>query len=113
MAAEGPARAGGSDGNGHKRPGLKIRMPERLTCGVYANSLVVHHGPGEFMLDWALLSGGAGEIVARVITSPGHMKRVIGALEENVRKYEAQYGPIKPSPAAGDQGGESDDADGG
>jgi hypothetical protein len=78
-------------------------MPERLTSGVYANSLVVHHGPGEFVLDWALLTGGAGEIVAGVITSPGHMKRVLGALEENVHKYEAQYGLIEPFPTVGEQ----------
>ena len=105
MAAKEPARAGEGGGNGHKRPGLKLRMPERLTGGVYANSLVVHHGPGEFVLDWALLTGGAGEIVARVITSPGHMKKVLSALDENVRKYEAQYGLIEPFPATGDQEG--------
>ena len=101
---EGSATAGGSGGNGHKRPGLKLRMPERLTGGVYANSLVVHHGPGEFVMDWALMAGGVGEIVARIITSPGHMKRVITALEENVRKYEAIHGPIESS-AKGEPGG--------
>ena len=103
MGAEGPARAGESGGNGRKRAGVKLRMPERLAGGAYANSLVVHHGPGEFVLDWALLTGGAGEIVARVITSPGHMKRVLAALEENVCKYESQYGPIKPFPAIGEE----------
>jgi hypothetical protein len=110
--AEGPAGAGGSGGNGHKRPGLKLRMPERLTAGVYANSLVVHHGPGEFVMDWALLAGGSGEIVARIVTNPGHMKRVIAALEENVHKYEAQYGMIASPGAPGEQEGEVDDAHG-
>jgi hypothetical protein len=110
VGAEGPVGAGGSGGNGHKRQGLKLRMPERLAGGVYANSLVVHHGPGEFVMDWALLAGGSGEIVARVITSPGHMKRVLTALEENVQKYEAQYGPIVPPPAAGEHSGEASDA---
>jgi hypothetical protein len=83
-------------------------MPERLAAGVYSNSLVVHHGQGEFIMDWAMTSGGSGEIVARVITSPGHMKRVLSALEENVQKYEAQYGPIGP-PALGEHGGEASD----
>jgi hypothetical protein len=100
---------GQNGGNGHKSAGLKLRMPERLSAGVYANSLVVHHGPSEFVMDWALVAGGAGAIVARVITSPGHMKRVIQALEENVHKYETQFGPIELVPAPGDQGrGESD-----
>jgi hypothetical protein len=107
VGGEGQSGAGGGGGNGHKRPGLKLRMPERLTAGVYANSLVVHHGPGEFVMDWALIAGGAGEIVSRVITSPGHMKRVIAALEENVSKYEAQFGSIKLPPAAAEQEGEA------
>lgn len=108
-ASERPAGAGGNGGNGHKRPALKLRMPERLAPGVYSNSLVVHHGPGEFIMDWALMAGGSGEIVARVITSPGHMKRVLAALEENMHKYEAQYGPIRPQ-ASGEHGGEAADA---
>ena len=107
---ERPAGMGGDGGNGHKHPGLKLRMPERIAAGVYANSLVVHHNPGEFVMDWALLAGGAGEIVARVITSPGHMKRVLAALEENVERYEAQFGPIKTPPALGEQEGEVGDA---
>jgi hypothetical protein len=111
-AGEGAVGAGGGGGNGHKRPGLKLRMPERLSAGVYANSLVVHHGPGEFVMDWALIAGGAGEIVARVVTNPGHMKRVIAALEENVGKYEAQYGSIKLPPATSERGGEGGDAGG-
>jgi hypothetical protein len=36
------------------------------------------------------------------------MKRVLTALEENLNKYEAQYGPITP-PTPGEQVGEEDD----
>jgi len=32
-----------------------------------------------------------------VILSPGHIKRVIAALEDNLRKYEEQFGPVRPA----------------
>jgi Protein of unknown function (DUF3467) len=94
---ESPGGSGGNGGNGHKKPGLKLRLPQQLAGGVYANSLVVHHSPDEFVMDFALVAGGGGQIVARVITSPAHMKRVLAALQDNVRKYESLYGPIQPA----------------
>jgi hypothetical protein len=35
---------------------------------------------------------------SRVITSPRHAKRLLLALEENIRKYEKKFGPIDPGP---------------
>jgi len=35
-----------------------------------------------------------GTVTARVITSPGHMKRIIKALQENLAKYEASFGKL-------------------
>jgi hypothetical protein len=93
---EGRPGLGGNGGNGHKKPGLKLRMPSQVAAGVYANSMVVHHGRDEFVMDFALLAAGSGQIVSRVITSPAHMKRIVAALEDNVRKYEAQFGRIEP-----------------
>jgi hypothetical protein len=84
-------------GNGHKKPELKLRMSEQVSVGVYANSMVVSHTPHEFVLDFALVTGGSGQVVARVITNPTHLKMVLTALEDNVRRYEAQFGPIKPA----------------
>jgi len=86
-------------GNGHKKPELKLRMSEQVGTGVYANSMLVSHSPSEFILDFALVTGGNGQVVARVITNPPHIKRVVAALEDNIRKYEAQFGPITaPAP---------------
>ena len=36
---------------------------------------------------------------ARVINSPKHMKRLLHALQDNVAKYEAQFGKIDVSGA--------------
>lgn len=91
-----------SGGNGHKKPELKLRMSEQVGAGVYANSMLVSHSPSEFILDFALVTGGSGQVVSRVITNPPHLKRVVAALEDNIRKYEAQFGPIQP-PTADEQ----------
>ena len=91
-----PPGGGQSGGNGHKKPELKLRRTEQVGAGVYANSMLVTHSPNEFILDFALVTGGSGQVVARVITNPPHIKRVVAALEDNIRRYEAQFGPIKP-----------------
>jgi hypothetical protein len=40
-----------------------------------------------------------------VVTSPGHLKRIVRALQENLERYEAAYGTIQeasdPAPAGG------------
>jgi Protein of unknown function (DUF3467) len=37
----------------------------------------------------------AGTVTSRVIVSPGHIKRMITALQDNVKKYEARFGTIQ------------------
>jgi hypothetical protein len=37
----------------------------------------------------------AGAVTARVIVSPGHMKRILKALQDNIMKYENTYGTIQ------------------
>jgi hypothetical protein len=74
---------------------IKVRFPEKLMEGSYANHMIVLHTQEEFIMDFILASPPAGSVTARVITSPGHMKRIINALQENVKKYEDKFGKIK------------------
>jgi hypothetical protein len=76
---------------------IRVEMRKELAGGVYANSLRISHTPEEFILDFIMIAPPAGDVTARVITSPGHMKRIQKALEENIRNYEEKYGKIKPS----------------
>jgi hypothetical protein len=72
-------------------------MPEKIAGGVYANGMMVQHTADEFVLDFAVVMGGAGTVVSRVITSPGHARRIMEALQENIARYEAAHGPIRRS----------------
>ena len=59
--------------------------------------MMVQHTGDEFIMDFAVVVGGAGTVVSRVITSPAHVKRMVGALQENLKRYEAAHGPVKGS----------------
>jgi len=78
-----------------KKKEIKIEFPPHLRAGVYTNNMVVSHTREEFILDFMLVTSMDGVVTARLITSPGHLKRIIAALQENVKKYEATYGKIE------------------
>jgi hypothetical protein len=79
-------------------PNIQVKLTDDILGGVYSNSMQVTHTREEFVLDFMSIFPPAGKVNARVIISPGHMKRIILALQDNLRKYEAQYGPIKEAP---------------
>ena len=75
--------------------------PEKGT-GVYSNLMMISHRKEEFILDFLFLQpqrSPDGRTVAtlrsRVITSPEHARRILSALQENIRRYEQAYGEIK------------------
>jgi hypothetical protein len=76
---------------------IRVEMRKEVAGGVYANSLRISHTAEEFILDFIMIAPPAGDVTARVITSPGHMKRILSAMEENLATYEKKYGTIKPS----------------
>ncbi|MCJ7797243.1 MAG: DUF3467 domain-containing protein [Thermoleophilia bacterium] len=95
----GPGGPGaGSDGRQTRQ--IKVRLPEAVGAGVYANSMMVQHTREEFILDFAMIVGDAGTVVTRVVTSPGHVKRIVKALQENLAKYEGSHGRVDTAPEA-------------
>ncbi|MDD4985688.1 MAG: DUF3467 domain-containing protein [Dehalococcoidales bacterium] len=73
---------------------IKIAFPEALRGGVYANNMFVTHTREEFILDFMMVTPPAGSVTARVVISPGHMKRMVSALKDNLNKYEAKFGKL-------------------
>ena len=86
---------------------LKIKLDEETSQGVYSNLVMVQHGESEFILDFMFLQPGRGEarVGSRVILNPRQAKRLMGALGDNVTRYERRFGPI-PVPATGPGSGE-------
>jgi hypothetical protein len=73
---------------------IKISFPEHLRGGVYCNNMFVAHTREEFIMDFVMIAPPSGAVTARVVISPGHMKRAISALQNNLKKYEDQFGKI-------------------
>jgi len=81
-----------------KDQNIQIKMPDDIVGGVYANNMVVGHNREEFVMDFIYIAPPQGKVNARVVVSPGHMKRIIHALKENLRKFESEYGPLPDTP---------------
>ncbi len=74
---------------------LNLDIDRETAKGRYANMAVISHTQNEFLIDFALLQPqGSALVVARVITSPRHAKALLRSLAENIRRYEATFGPI-------------------
>lgn len=78
---------------------LEIQLDEETAQGIYANLAVVNHNDTEFVLDFIFVQPQAprAKVRSRVITSPRHAKRMLLALQENVARYEKQFGTIEPA----------------
>jgi Protein of unknown function (DUF3467) len=83
---------------------VQIKADEKELLGQYSNLAVVHHNAEEFTLNFIYLfpSVPQGKLVSSLILSPRHAKRLAQALQENVLRYEAQFGKLPegggPSP---------------
>jgi hypothetical protein len=78
-----------------KKPrSIPIKVTDEIVGGVYSNHMVIAHTREEFFLDFFSMLPEAGKLSSRVITSPGHVKRIARALAENISKYESRFGPI-------------------
>jgi hypothetical protein len=74
---------------------IPIVTSDEMSRGRYSNNMLVTHSPEEFIIDWLLNSPSGAHMVSRIIVSPGHMKRIIDALSDNLRKYESKFGSVK------------------
>lgn len=77
---------------------LQIQLRPEVADGKYSNLAMIGHGPNEFIIDFIFAAPGMPQapVVSRMIMSPENAKQLMYALTDNVRKYEAQFGEIKP-----------------
>lgn len=75
---------------------LQVDLPQDVVGGVYSNLAIISHSSSEFVLDFAAIVPGVpkASVRSRVLMAPEHVKRLLGALQENVIKYEREFGKI-------------------
>jgi len=76
---------------------LQIELPQDVAQGQYANFAIITHSSSDFVIDFARVLPGVpkSQVKSRVILAPEHAKRLLGALQENILRYEHEFGPIK------------------
>lgn len=80
-----------------KQRKLNIEIGEKESEGIYSNMAMITHSPQEIIIDFARVMPGAvkTKVLSRIIMTPAHAKMLSKALEENLKKFESQFGQIK------------------
>ena len=86
-----------------KKIEVKVKMPEEVIKGVYSNNLMISHTREEFVLDFMNIFHSGGIVTSRVITSPGHIKRILKAIKTNLDAYEKKHGQVQEAAMPQDQ----------
>ena len=82
---------------------IQVDLGEHEAEGIYSNLVLIAHSQSEVILDFARALPGLpkAKVYARVILTPQHARSLLLALEQNLKTYESQHGPIK---TPGDEG---------
>lgn len=69
---------------------IDINISAEIAEGKYSNLAIVAHSENEFVIDFInyMPQMPEAKVVSRIIMSPESMKKLIGALMDNMRKYE-------------------------
>lgn len=75
---------------------LNIELSEEVAQGIYSNLAIITHSTSEFVLDFVRIMPGIpkANVKSRIILTPEHAKRLLMALEDNVKKFEKMNGSI-------------------
>ncbi|HXK81219.1 MAG TPA: DUF3467 domain-containing protein [Bacteroidales bacterium] len=80
-----------------KKNQVNIELKEDVAQGVYSNLAVITHSNAEFVVDFVRIMPGLpkAQVKSRVILTPEHAKRLMMALQDNIKKFEQANGEIK------------------
>jgi hypothetical protein len=75
---------------------VQIELDPVTANGIFVNMAMVNHTDTEFTLDLVYVQPQQprATVRARAITTPKHMKRLLLAIQDNLARYEARFGPV-------------------
>ena len=79
------------------KPQINVELGEKEGEGIYSNVAFITHSPQEIILDFCRMMPGVpkAKVYSRIIMTPQHAKMLLTALEDNIKKFESQFGQIK------------------
>lgn len=75
---------------------IQIELNDEIAQGTYSNLAVISHSSSEFVIDFIRIVPGMpkAKVKSRIILTPEHAKRLLMALQDNIKKFEGQNGTI-------------------
>ena len=76
---------------------MNINLTPEMAEGTYANLAIIAHSSSEFVIDFVRMMPGLPQanVKSRFILTPEHAKKLLFALQDNLGKYEKQFGKIQ------------------
>lgn len=76
---------------------LNIELSSEVAQGSYSNLAIITHSSSEFIFDFIKMMPGIPkpQVTNRIIMTAEHAKRLMLALQDNIDKFENQYGEIE------------------
>lgn len=76
---------------------INIEISEEIAEGTYVNLAIITHSHAEFVVDFVnvMPSTPKSKVKSRIILTPQHAKRLMKALADNIKRFEAVNGQIK------------------
>ena len=76
---------------------LQIELKEDIAEGTYSNLAIIAHSTSEFVFDFVRMMPGVNKakVKSRIVMTPEHAKRLAMAVQDNLMRYEAQFGEIR------------------
>ena len=76
---------------------INIEIDEKTSEGIYSNLAIINHSASEFVMDFISIMPGSSKnkVKSRIIITPQHAKKLRKALNDNIERFEQNYGSIK------------------
>jgi hypothetical protein len=78
---------------------IQIKANDEDLKGRYSNLIQIVHSKEEFLFDFLNVFPPTGVLCSRIMLSPGHFKRMLKAMDDNLKRYEDQFGKIEEAEA--------------
>ena len=72
----------------------QLQISHQVLGGTFSNGLIVKHAQDVFVMDFTINFPPVAKVNARFLASPGHFRRIISVLGDNLSQYEERFGKI-------------------
>jgi len=85
---------------------VNVEIGDKEWEGIYSNFVIITHSNSEFVIDFARMLPGAkkAKVFSRIVMTPPNAKALLATLQNNIEKFENQFGKISFAPGTTGKG---------